>query len=803
MMDSSSDDEMRRGILVAVDILADLVISEGIKSIARCRCVCWSWCAAISGAAFVRRHHDLSRARPPSSSSMLSILFELNGDGYTTNHMSFYRLPLLLAPPGPTTTVVESDLLSWHTSRLVTITTTSTDHVLICNPATQELVALPRGTHNAEVDYYARRQQIILPMASIGFDRLRNSYVVARYFYHRYGKTTNFDDEDDEATGEPLSSSWDFDIGHEVFTLGSGDGSWEVTDDPPGAIGVEAPICTRRGFYWHSGMPNPRLLRFGLKDRAFEVVARPPTAGEWSPLDGMAVMDDGKLCYLHTATEASSLHVWTANDDDGNGDLKWFILSSHPRAMNRKSSSPSITSPLSSAANLPPHRRCCAHTTGERRCLRHHCLLEILLGIPGQSVFTGVQFTVLETPPPSNDYTAPRLLPARLLHTDCTASTDLPASNLYDYFEQGQSRNIMSTDDIRPAGNGATDASGRDLARDTGAIRFLGSVSTRLLAQNCYVFTGVQFTVLETPPPSNDYTAPRLLPARLLHTDCTASTDLPASNLYDYFEQGQSRNIMSTDDIPPAGNGATDASGRGPLKRHIQLLTLTIGRKLFILSSHPRAMNRKSSSPSITSPLSSAANLPPHRRCCAHTTGESRFLGSVSTRLLAQNCYVFTGVQFTVLETPPPSNDYTAPRLLPARLLHTDCTASTDLPASNLYDYFEQGQSRNIMSTDDIPPAGNGATDASGRGPAPGRYSAASICRIDFPDDELDSHLYALFLPTVIVDGDTLVAVVEEMVYRYNMRDGRMEEVFDIRRQLQYGRPEYKLRPHFGLAHSV
>nr|CAB3503774.1 unnamed protein product [Digitaria exilis] len=132
----------------------------------------------------------------------------------------------------------------------------------------------------------------------------------------------------------------------------------------------------------------------------------------------------------------------------------------------------SITSPPSSAANLPPHRRRCAHTTGESRCLRHHCLLEILLGISGQSGFwRAVRFTVLETPPPSNDYTAPRLLPARLRRTDCTASTDLPASNLYDYFEQGQSRNIMSSDDIPPAGNGATDAPGRAEPRPSNRSR--------------------------------------------------------------------------------------------------------------------------------------------------------------------------------------------------------------------------------------------------------------------------------------------------------------------------------------------
>ncbi|KAF8742691.1 hypothetical protein HU200_013571 [Digitaria exilis] len=62
---------------------------------------------------------------------------------------------------------------------------------------------------------------------------------------------------------------------------------------------------------------------------------------------------------------------------------------------------------------LPPHRRRCAHITDESTCLRHHCLFEILLGDTGairflgsnRCVFTGVRFTILETPPPSNDYT--------------------------------------------------------------------------------------------------------------------------------------------------------------------------------------------------------------------------------------------------------------------------------------------------------------------------------------------------------------------------------------------------------------
>nr|CAB3494235.1 unnamed protein product [Digitaria exilis] len=111
----------------------------------------------------------------------------------------------------------------------------------------------------------------------------------------------------------------------------------------------------------------------------------------------------------------------------------------------------------------------------------------------------------------------------------------------------------------------------RDPARGTRAIKFMRSVFTRLLAQNRCVFTGVRFTVLDTPPPSNDYTTLRLLPVRLRRTYCTASTELPASNLYDYFEQGQSRNTMSSDGIPPAGNGATDASGKDPASGYISI----------------------------------------------------------------------------------------------------------------------------------------------------------------------------------------------------------------------------------------
>ena len=62
--------EKRRRQMMAAStsiIPDDLLVSEVLirlpaKSVARCRCVCRSWRAGIAGAAFVRRHLELSRA---------------------------------------------------------------------------------------------------------------------------------------------------------------------------------------------------------------------------------------------------------------------------------------------------------------------------------------------------------------------------------------------------------------------------------------------------------------------------------------------------------------------------------------------------------------------------------------------------------------------------------------------------------------------------------------------------------------------------------------------------------------------
>ncbi|CAN6343495.1 unnamed protein product [Urochloa humidicola] len=321
-------DEKRRRALAAA-IPEDLLISEVLvhlpaKSLARCRCVCRSWRAGIAGAAFVRRHLELSRARTPPS--VLAIPRETaDADAYAASgEISFHRL--LLPPPGKTlgTTGVElilekawpegvtRNVLATHCDGLVAIAT-ATDRVFVCNPATGELVALPLGSHNAELDR-CNNEKDLPPQVALGFDRWRNRYIVSRYFYRVYGEIFS-----NEVTGE---YSQDYNVGHEVFTLGDGE-SWELTQDPPHAIGGQRPMSTRRAIYWHSNVPKPRLIRFSLQDRTFGVVSRPPAG--WNPFDEMMCLD-GKLCYVHAAAEeeeeeASSFHVWLA--DDGPDELQW------------------------------------------------------------------------------------------------------------------------------------------------------------------------------------------------------------------------------------------------------------------------------------------------------------------------------------------------------------------------------------------------------------------------------------------------------------------------------------------------
>ncbi|KAK3144970.1 hypothetical protein QOZ80_4AG0320530 [Eleusine coracana subsp. coracana] len=292
----------------------DLVISEVLtrqptKSLLRFKSVCRSWRAAVEDPAFVRRHLELSRARTPPSLVVIPRDEDDANDESESEGVSFHRL--LLDDPADVALMFEKALLPDHLGMTNAIVPTHCDglialatptgQVFVCNPATREFVALPPSTRDVSIES---------PAVAIGYDSWRDRYIVARYFYRTY------DDECEEDAA---------DIGHEIFTLGEEeDSSWTPTADPPHAIRPARPICTRNAFYWstHNLKPKNALLRFGLRDRAFDVVPFPPATDFNHCVDNVAELG-GKLCYVNTATK-TAFDVWVA-DDEGDGGPRWLL----------------------------------------------------------------------------------------------------------------------------------------------------------------------------------------------------------------------------------------------------------------------------------------------------------------------------------------------------------------------------------------------------------------------------------------------------------------------------------------------
>uniref|UniRef100_A0A0D9W448 F-box associated beta-propeller type 3 domain-containing protein n=1 Tax=Leersia perrieri TaxID=77586 RepID=A0A0D9W448_9ORYZ len=285
----------------AINIPDDLLIAEvlarlPVKSVARFKCVQKSWKTAAETPWFVLRHLKFSRAMPPDvlvvprddcsddEDEEIPISDEINLYRLREplgKHFDVTRPELMLEAVCPE--VIPHDILPTHCDGLVAIAT-ATDQVFVLNPATKEFVTLPLGSHDV--------REVKSPAAALGFDPWRNRYVVARYFYQSYMVS------EDEVTGE---LTFEYDIGHEVLTLGEGH-SWKKTEDPPHAIQANSrPVCVGGAFYWCTRdlqLDVDVILRFNLCDEKFSLVPFPLGCykGELAELAG-------KLCFVHTVSE--------------------------------------------------------------------------------------------------------------------------------------------------------------------------------------------------------------------------------------------------------------------------------------------------------------------------------------------------------------------------------------------------------------------------------------------------------------------------------------------------------------------
>ncbi|KAK3142813.1 hypothetical protein QOZ80_4BG0351940 [Eleusine coracana subsp. coracana] len=303
----------RRSTIPDELVVSEVLVRLPVKSLLRVKSVCRSWRAAVEDPSFVRRHLELSRARTTPS---VLVIPRDEDDESESEGVSFHRLVLEKDDPADVALMFDKALLPddhlgmtnaivpTHCDGLIALAT-PTGKVFVCNPATREFVALPPGTTGSKIDATA--------VAIVGYDAWRDKYVVARYFYRRYDQCKQQDAAD---------------IGHEIFTLGEEEDSscWMPTADPPHAIGPSRPICTRNAFYWstHNRKPKNALLRFGLRDRAFDVVPFPPATADFNhSVDNVAEMG-GKLCYVNTATN-TAFDVWVADDDDVSRIPRWSL----------------------------------------------------------------------------------------------------------------------------------------------------------------------------------------------------------------------------------------------------------------------------------------------------------------------------------------------------------------------------------------------------------------------------------------------------------------------------------------------
>uniref|UniRef100_A0A0D9W454 F-box domain-containing protein n=1 Tax=Leersia perrieri TaxID=77586 RepID=A0A0D9W454_9ORYZ len=155
---------------VPIDVLfSHILVNLPVKSLVRLKAVCRSWRAAIDDPAFVRRHLELTRARP-SSSSLLAVAYTDDEYWDYPYHVddppeyiaSFHRLRLGQGSEGESTVTAETDLLhdksipeescdscprglACHTTHCDGLVAGETQSgiVFVCNPSTKEFVSLP------------------------------------------------------------------------------------------------------------------------------------------------------------------------------------------------------------------------------------------------------------------------------------------------------------------------------------------------------------------------------------------------------------------------------------------------------------------------------------------------------------------------------------------------------------------------------------------------------------------------------------------------------------------------------------
>lgn len=275
--------------LIAWEILSRLPV----RSLIRFKCVCRSWYALISDPSFEAAYQRRARERPPQ----LVIATFADGrreeiDMYAYDRSCTRRRARFLSGKRfPRQSVL---MPPQHCNGLVLLPTQA--ELVVCNPATNEFVTLPRGHRNV----LNWRPDCSDFRAGFGYVPSIDAYKVGRYFYREY----------DFCYG---SSS----LGFEVLTLGT-DSSWRAVEDPPLPIGFLCPESVGEAIYYrvfnilHTSAPRA-FVCFGLRDEKFRVVD--PPSQELTRESSMSIVGlEGKPCFVYRHQDGTKYDLWISED---------------------------------------------------------------------------------------------------------------------------------------------------------------------------------------------------------------------------------------------------------------------------------------------------------------------------------------------------------------------------------------------------------------------------------------------------------------------------------------------------------
>ncbi|KAF8660273.1 hypothetical protein HU200_057840 [Digitaria exilis] len=292
--------EVGSGSMIPDDVLLfQILVRLPVKSLVRFKSVCKAWCTTIASVHFVRLHLELARATNSSSMVVIPRKYMMKPTKSACEFVHFFSYQpavqsnvakhIMKSTPRPNG--IPRFTIPLHCDGLVLIPSV-TGHIFMCNPATKEFVELPPGTRNVS----------LLQRVAFGFDPYSGTYKVARHFLRscREGQTHA-----------------EYDIGHEVLTLGDGIETleWKATIDPPYPIKARTPICLPGFFYWsaaqsvvdtdHGKLDTDVILRFSMRDDTFTVHPNPPCSSSLTLNDLLCELS-GKVCYVHSPSPCMS-----------------------------------------------------------------------------------------------------------------------------------------------------------------------------------------------------------------------------------------------------------------------------------------------------------------------------------------------------------------------------------------------------------------------------------------------------------------------------------------------------------------